>query len=252
MARACEDPLSIDDDPQARVLRRPVRIPTPRWLRQLELPVQSELAGKAVTGTARVVVLVFPAILAAIGLIVALVAGMLAQRDSTEAVGTLGIEVGAAMWFAGAVTVGARPRPTVLRVVLIGATGLGVDHCCAVWGLVRRRVGPRDGVRRGSSRNRCARLVDLGRDPGEPGANRPEPDAGRARMSDDRRITSPTPVRGRSHRCRSCQSSENCGRSSTLSQMSYRSSSSTSKSRCRTRCSSAMVARPSISPSTST
>jgi hypothetical protein len=125
MARACEDPLSIDDDPQARVLRRPVRIPMPRWLRQLELPVQSELAGKAVTGTARVVVLVFPAILAAIGLILALVAGMLAQRDSTEAVGTLGIEVGAAMWFAGAVTVGARPRPTVLRVVLIGATGLG-------------------------------------------------------------------------------------------------------------------------------
>jgi hypothetical protein len=125
MARACEDPLSIDDNSQARLLQRPVRIPTPRWLHRLELPVQSELAGKAVTGAARVVVLVFPAILAIVGLIVALAAGMLAQRDSTEAIGTLGIEIGAAMWFAGAVTLGARPRPTVLRVVLIGATGLG-------------------------------------------------------------------------------------------------------------------------------
>ena len=125
MAPAAGDPLHLDDNPRERLLRRPVRISAPRWLRQLDLSVQTELAGRAVNGAARVVVLVLPAALAFVGLVLALASGLLAQRAATEAVGTLGIEIGAAMWFAGAVTLGARPRPTVLRVVLICATGVG-------------------------------------------------------------------------------------------------------------------------------
>ncbi len=125
MAPVAGDPPHLDDNPPGWLLRRPVRISAPRWLRRLDLSVQTELAGRAVTGAARVVVLVLPAALAFVGLVLALAAGLLAQRAATEAVGTLGIEIGAAMWFAGAVTLGARPRPTVLRVGLICATGVG-------------------------------------------------------------------------------------------------------------------------------
>ena len=87
--------------------------------------MQTELGGRVVNVAANVVVVVLPATLASIGLVMALLGGLLAQRGTTEAVGTLAIEIGAAMWFAGAVTLGARPRPTVLRVVLLCATGLG-------------------------------------------------------------------------------------------------------------------------------
>lgn len=125
MAPGADDSLHLDDNVPGRLLRRPVRISAPRWLRRMDLSVQTELAGRAVNGAARVVGVVLPAALACIGLVVALAAGVLAQQASTEAVGTLGIEIGAAMWFAGAVTLGARPRPTVLRVVLICATGVG-------------------------------------------------------------------------------------------------------------------------------
>lgn len=116
--------LHLDDHPPERLLRRPVRVPVPRWLRWPDLAATNELAGRAVNGASRVVVLVLPATLASVGLVLALAAGLLAQRASTEAVGTLGIEIGAAMWFAGAVALGARPRPTVLRIALICATGL--------------------------------------------------------------------------------------------------------------------------------
>lgn len=106
------------------LLRRPVTVPVPRWLRRAVEPVPAELAGKVVTVAAGIVAVVLPLVLASFGLVVALVGGLLAQRDATEVVGTLGIEVGAAMWFAGAVTLGARPRPTVLRAVVLGVTGI--------------------------------------------------------------------------------------------------------------------------------
>lgn len=125
MTSLADEPLHQGDHPPVRLLRRSVRISAPRWLRRLDLPIQTESAGRAVNGAARVVVIVLPAALAFVGLVLALASGLLAQRAATEAVGTLGIEIGAAMWFAGAVTLGARPRPTVLRVVLICATGVG-------------------------------------------------------------------------------------------------------------------------------
>lgn len=110
-----DDVVQFDDEQQDRLLRRPVTIPVPGWL----------FAGRVVNVAAGIVAVVLPLVLASAGLVVALAGGLLAQRDTTEAVGTLGIEVGAAMWFAGAVTLGARPRPTVLRVVALAATGVG-------------------------------------------------------------------------------------------------------------------------------
>lgn len=106
------------------LLRRPVTVPVPGWLRRAVEPVPADLAGKVVNVAAGIVAVVLPLVLATVGLGVALAGGLLAQRDATEAVGTLGIEVGAAMWFAGVVTLGARPRPTVLRVVALGVMGV--------------------------------------------------------------------------------------------------------------------------------
>jgi hypothetical protein len=59
-----------------------------------------------------------------VGVSVAIVSALAAQRDSTEAIGTLGTELGAAMWFAGAVTWGGRRGATVGRAALLVATFL--------------------------------------------------------------------------------------------------------------------------------
>ena len=124
-------PLTDDDtnngqlDQPGGVLRRPVRIPVPDVVRRAVESGHLELAGKVVTATARILVVVVPAVLAAVGLVVALTGAALSTRGETEAIGTLGLEVGAAMWFAGAVALGARPGPTVLRIVLLTVTGIG-------------------------------------------------------------------------------------------------------------------------------
>ena len=107
------------------MLRRPVRIPVPGVVRRAVESGHRELAGKVVNLTARVLVIVLPAVLGVVGLAIALAGALLSTREGTEAIGTLGLEVGAAMWFAGAVTLGARPGPTVLRIALLALTGIG-------------------------------------------------------------------------------------------------------------------------------
>jgi hypothetical protein len=78
----------------------------------------------ALNATARLLVVVVPSVLAIVGLTLALAAAAVAEHTDAEAMGALGLEVGAAMWFAGAVTLGARPSPTALRIGLLVATGL--------------------------------------------------------------------------------------------------------------------------------
>jgi hypothetical protein len=124
-------PLADDDSTIERldrgggVLRRPVKIPVPGAIRRAVESGHRELAGKVVNVTARVLGIVVPAVLAVVGLAVALAGAALSTHDGTEAIGTMGLEVGAAMWFAGAVTLGARPGPTVLRMALLALTGIG-------------------------------------------------------------------------------------------------------------------------------
>lgn len=68
-----------------------------------------------------------------VGLGLAVISAVLAERPSTEQIGALGVELGAAMWFAGAVTLGARPGSTVRRSILL--------MCCGVVGSVLIVVG---------------------------------------------------------------------------------------------------------------
>lgn len=102
----------------------PVRISLPEWLRTIVGTEHGATAGRLVSRTATVLTTVIPATLALFGIVIAVVAAVLAEHETTEAVGSLGVEFGAAMWFAGAVALGARPRPTRLRVSLLIVTGL--------------------------------------------------------------------------------------------------------------------------------
>jgi hypothetical protein len=105
------------------ILRR-VAVPVPAIVRRAIEPVPRSAAVTVLNTAARVLVVVVPSVLAVGGLVLALAAAAVAERTAADAIGALGLEVGAAMWFAGAVTLGARPSPTALRVGLLGATGL--------------------------------------------------------------------------------------------------------------------------------
>jgi hypothetical protein len=107
-----------------RGILRQVGIPVPAIVRRALEPGPRGAAAIALNTTARVLVVVIPTALAVGGLALALVGAAIAEFADADALGTLGLEVGAAMWFAGAVTLGARPSPTALRVGLLAVTGL--------------------------------------------------------------------------------------------------------------------------------
>jgi hypothetical protein len=107
-----------------RGILRQVAIPVPAVVRRALEPGPRGVAAIALNRTARVLVVVVPSALAVGGLVLALAAAAIAEHADADALGALGVEVGAAMWFAGAVTLGARPSPTALRVGLLAATGL--------------------------------------------------------------------------------------------------------------------------------
>ena len=65
-----------------------------------------------------------PVAMLVVGLVIAVVAAHAAEHPATEGVGSMGIELGAALWFGGAVSLGIRRGPTVLRVLMIGLLGL--------------------------------------------------------------------------------------------------------------------------------
>jgi hypothetical protein len=71
---------------------------------------------------------VTPILMIVAGLAIAAPASLLAERSTTEAVGTLGVEAGAALWFGGAVALSLRATTArrVVLVVLAAVVGAGL------------------------------------------------------------------------------------------------------------------------------
>jgi hypothetical protein len=103
--------------------RTPLRISVP-WAERLTTgPVTLPVAG--VSRVAGAVTVVLPTVLAVVGIVLAVAGAALAERPGTEAVGTLATELGAALWFGGILTLGARSGATVGRALGLGALALG-------------------------------------------------------------------------------------------------------------------------------
>lgn len=96
-------------------------IPLPAWARR---PVTIELPVILWSRPARALARWIPLVMMAVGILLAVLSAAAAERPATEGIGSLGIEAGAALWFGGAVTVGVRGRPTILRVVFLAGTGV--------------------------------------------------------------------------------------------------------------------------------
>jgi hypothetical protein len=106
-----------------RTLRRaPLRVELPGSSRRAERLLAAPLT--AVPYAAHVVLVVVPAVMVVLGLAMAIGGAVLEDRDGTEAMGALGVELGAAIWFGGTLTLGARRRPTVARGVFLGLLAL--------------------------------------------------------------------------------------------------------------------------------
>lgn len=63
-----------------------------------------------------------PIVLMVVGITTAVIAAVASEHADTEGIGTFGVEFGAVLWFAGAVTLGARASATVLRAVVLFLT----------------------------------------------------------------------------------------------------------------------------------
>lgn len=96
-------------------------IPLPAWARR---PVTIELPVVLWSRPARALARWIPLVMMAAGILIAVLSAAAAERPATEGIGSLGVEAGAALWFGGAVTIGVRARPTILRVVFLAGTGL--------------------------------------------------------------------------------------------------------------------------------
>ena len=113
------------------------------------VPMESETVGNSdeptnsigdvalyvVRSSASVLTIVVPVALIVVGLGLAVISAVLAERPTTEQIGALGVELGAAMWFAGAVALGVRPNSTLRRLILLIAGGM-VGLVLVVLGLV--------------------------------------------------------------------------------------------------------------------
>lgn len=82
-----------------------------------------------------------PIAMMVIGATVSVLAALAEEHEATEQLGALGVELGAVLWFGGAVVLGARPRATMWRVVLLAFTAIGGAALIAV-ALVRQWTGP--------------------------------------------------------------------------------------------------------------
>ena len=69
-----------------------------------------------------VLVVVVPIVLMVVGITMAVVSAAAAEHDDLEGIGTFGVELGAVLWFGGAVTLGARAKATVLRALTLFLT----------------------------------------------------------------------------------------------------------------------------------
>jgi TRAP-type C4-dicarboxylate transport system permease small subunit len=78
-----------------------------------------------VRASASVLSIAIPLAMVVGGLSLAIGSSLTAQDEATEGIGALGLEFGAALWFGGALTLGARSMPTSRRRVLFAAGTLG-------------------------------------------------------------------------------------------------------------------------------
>lgn len=106
----------------ARWWRAPLRVSVP-WFQGASSALVTVPSGP-VQAAARVSARVIPWVLVVLGIAVSLVAAFVISRDLDDALGGLGVEVGAALWFAGALTLGARRGATVGRALSLLALAL--------------------------------------------------------------------------------------------------------------------------------
>jgi hypothetical protein len=119
--------MSVDPPEQNSPLRwgrRPVRIALPTWVMAV-VPPSVDVPTAPVRRGARALTFVLPIAMMSIGLPVAIVAALLEERDGFGPIGAFGVEAGALVWGAGAVLLGARPGPTVRRVLMLALATLG-------------------------------------------------------------------------------------------------------------------------------
>lgn len=105
-------------------LATPLRVRLPRPGAPTD-PLQYTVPVHGLKRQASHVARLLPWVLVVLGSIVSLLAAVAINREVSEAGGGLGIEVGAALWFGGILTLGARSRATVGRLVALVGLAVG-------------------------------------------------------------------------------------------------------------------------------
>jgi hypothetical protein len=105
-----------------RWLLRPIRVELPGRLGHIRLPTEVSVPVTHAKRPAGFLAAGLPVILMAGGIVIAVLAADWAEQPDREGFGALGVEAGAALWFAGAISLGLRRAPTVLRVFGLAAT----------------------------------------------------------------------------------------------------------------------------------
>jgi hypothetical protein len=110
--------------------RVPLRVQLP-WSADAA-PTEVSVGVGPVQRVARVAAVVIPWVLVVLGSALAVAAAVVIERDLSDAAGGLGIELGAALWFAGVLALGARRGATVGRIVALAVLALAGAALVAV------------------------------------------------------------------------------------------------------------------------
>jgi hypothetical protein len=110
--------------------RIPLRVQLPFWVEGA--PAEVSVAVGPVQRAARAAAVVIPWVLVVVGSVLAVTAAVVLERDLGDAAGGLAIELGAALWFAGVLTLGARRGATLGRIAALAALALAGAALVAV------------------------------------------------------------------------------------------------------------------------
>jgi hypothetical protein len=105
-------------------LLRPIRVELPGRLSQVRLPSQVAVPVDRAKRPAGLLATGLPVILMVGGVVLAVLTADWSEQSDREGIGTLGVEAGAAFWFAGAITLGLRRAPTLLRAFGLAVTAI--------------------------------------------------------------------------------------------------------------------------------
>lgn len=94
----------------------PLRVSLP-WSGPEAVPSQVSVPVARAQAAARTAAVVIPWAMVVLGVLISLAAAFVITRELDDAVGGLGVELGAALWFGGVLTLGARRGATVGRAV---------------------------------------------------------------------------------------------------------------------------------------